>query len=840
MNVTSVLRPPRRSILCLALLAPLVAMRAGSPTVASCAPFDLTQQLAQAASEPETRFLDVGTREARPYLLAGWSIDELWHDKTSFAWAMGDAATLRFTRFTPGPFTLYFRCRPMDFDGGAAQEVTILVNGAQVGVTRLEAGEFKTYQMAVPAAAVRPGENRMELRFARFRVPPPTPAGIPELRRLAVAWDWIGFGVKSAPAKASLPTSELGGLAAGASASAQAGTLSLPFLDRLDFFLAVQAGSTLRWQAIRPWGAAGAGAGAALEIRIDMDGAPLHAQRVEQGSFAAPASLAVLAPPAVGTVGAPGVGNMADVAAGAADEKPVLVRISFLAWPGRGADPEAAGLTLEAPRVLPPGCSEADGAPQARAGRSRRSAAADGPNVVLYMIDTLRADHLGAYGYPRPISPAIDAFAAGATVFSHAFAQSGWTKSSVASMLTGLHPLSHGVVERMDVLPETVRTLPEMLSEAGYETFGITTNPATAGDAGFARGFDRYVQLFGGEAAVPFVAQPSEKVDEALFRWLGSRDGSRPFFAYVHTMDVHEPYLPPAAWRQRFAARAEPALCRPGPRDVAAALAARPGLSRDGLRDNFAALYDAQIAHTDSQFGLLLKRLRELGLYDKTVIVLVSDHGEEFLDHGLFAHGHSLYQEILHVPMIVRWPDGKYAGRRVESAAQHVDLLPTILAAAGVQVPAAYPGMDLRLLAQLGTPVEREVSSDLSLAGTRISSLVAGGMHLLVRDRPNAGTELYDLRRDPAEQRNLADPASVRFGYLMSRLHNLNRTQVRLAGLNGLGLNGLHGLGFNGLNGLRGLNGSYGLNGLRVAAAGTSAPLAAERDRQLRSLGYVR
>jgi len=127
------------------------------------------------------------------------------------------------------------------------------------------------------------------------------------------------------------------------------------------------------------------------------------------------------------------------------------------------------------------------------------------------------------------------------------------------------------------------------------------------------------------------------------------------------------------------------------------------------------------------------------------------------------------------VPLVVRWPDGRYAGRRVESPAQHLDLLPTILAAAGAASPPSCPGLDLRLLAGADTPVEREVSSDLSLAGTRIASLVAAGMHLLVRERPGSAAELYDLRRDPHELHDLADARSVRFGFLLARLRRLHR-----------------------------------------------------------------
>ncbi|HLX09531.1 MAG TPA: hypothetical protein VKY89_16880, partial [Thermoanaerobaculia bacterium] len=319
MNLAAAMpRRPRRLVCCLALIAALAAFRAGSSSEASCARFDFAQQAAQAAIEPETAFLDLGTRAARPQLLAGWSIDELWQGKTSFVWAMGGASTIRFTRLAAEPFTLYFRCRPLDVAAGAPpQDVTILVNGTQVGVTRLKP-DFQTYDLAVPAAAVRPGDNRLELRPSYFRAEPPDPNGAPEPRRLAVAWDWIGFGVKSAPAR---PQPQ---------ASPRAGTLLLPFRTRVAFYVQVPPGSSLRWRTVQPYGTARLGAGAALEVRVDWDGADSHALRFEQPTFAAPASLPLT------------------------NQQPVAARVSFVAWPGRTAGAETAGLLLEAPELVPP------------------------------------------------------------------------------------------------------------------------------------------------------------------------------------------------------------------------------------------------------------------------------------------------------------------------------------------------------------------------------------------------------------------------------------------------------------------------------------------------------
>ncbi len=744
-----------------------LALEAGQPLETGPPRFDFARQLSQATLEPETRFLDLGTREARPYLLSGWSIDELWQGKTSFVWAMGQAAAVRFFRSSPGPFTLYFRCRPFAAAGAAPQAIATVVNGTAVGLTR-PGPDFQTYRLTIPGTALRAGENRLELRFAVSEAPPAGPGGAIERRRLAVAWDWIGFGTPVAPPpRADTP------------ATAAAGALSLPCGNLLDFYLVVQPGSLLRWQSIRPWGPAAAVPGSRLEIQVEWDGGGGKTLRVSPAGFSSPQSLAL------------------------DNREPALARIGFLAVPGREPDGGApAGLTLESPELLGTApepqrvgagvvLREAAGLPLGAAALTPQDAApaptpaaAPRPNVVLYLVDTLRADHLGVYGYPRPISPEIDAFAARAAVFTRAYAQSGWTKSSVASMLTGLHLPSHGVAEPADALPASLPTLPRMLQGLGYDTLAVTTNPAVSAESGFARGFDSYVALYDRHPG-EFLAQGSEKVNAELFRWLGSRSGAgrgKPFFAFLHAMDPHAPYAPPAAYRQRFAAAADAALCRPGPREIAAAVAAHPGLSRDAIRANFEALYDAQVAHNDHDFGLLLRGLRERGLYGNTLVILVADHGEEFLDHGLFAHGHSLYQEILRVPLIVRWPDGAAAGSRVASAAQQIDLLPTILAAAGARAPAALPGMDLRQLALAPAPAAREVTSDLSMAGTRISSLVARGMHLLVRERPNPDVELYDLAADPRELHDLAGSPGVRLGYLASRLRMLESLEPGPAG----------------------------------------------------------
>jgi len=176
------------------------------------------------------------------------------------------------------------------------------------------------------------------------------------------------------------------------------------------------------------------------------------------------------------------------------------------------------------------------------------------PNTIIYLIDTLRADHLGYKGYTKPTSPNLDAFAHEAVAFETAIAQSSWTKPSVASIFTGLRPLAHGANDTNDVLAPQARTLAKILSGAGYETVAFTTNPYVSHAYGLDQGFEKFVHL-AQDNETASVYQPSNKLNEQVFLWLQERQEKRPFFLYVHAMDPHSPYAPPNEYRQSLAPR---------------------------------------------------------------------------------------------------------------------------------------------------------------------------------------------------------------------------------------------------------------------------------------------
>jgi arylsulfatase A-like enzyme len=387
------------------------------------------------------------------------------------------------------------------------------------------------------------------------------------------------------------------------------------------------------------------------------------------------------------------------------------------------------------------------------------------PNVVVYLVDTLRKDHLSVYGYHRETSPRLAEFARDAVRFETAYSTTSWTRPAVASLLTGLTPPRHGAISRPDRLAPEARLLPEHLQAAGYRSLAFVTNPNVLPVWGFERGFDAFHAV---EGRGPDGVALSDEVNAAVFEGL-RRDRREPFFLYVHTVDPHAPYEPPPLFRSRF------------PRPPAAELEARdPAVAaRARLADTIAA-YDAEILANDESFGALLDFLRVEGLYDDALVIFTSDHGEEFRDHGELGHGLNLFQEVVQVPLLVKLPGNADAGRvvRARAPASLLDVLPTVLALAGAGPAPDAEGLDLRELLRAdraGSPAGRPFFLDLDLAGVTVQRNVAagvvwGGYKLLDLREPNPGVLMFDLLGDPAERRNVAQGRRALAADLQSRL----------------------------------------------------------------------
>ncbi|HEY0782463.1 MAG TPA: sulfatase [Thermoanaerobaculia bacterium] len=384
---------------------------------------------------------------------------------------------------------------------------------------------------------------------------------------------------------------------------------------------------------------------------------------------------------------------------------------------------------------------------------------AQGRNLIVLLIDTLRADALGAYGDRSGITPNLDAFARRSIQFQELDAPSPWTLPSVSSLLTGLEPQTHGAGVRYgnenfapSGLPGGVRTLASTLSQEGFYTAGVYHNIYVNPAFGLHQGFDEYTSI---EASADVL------VDRALDR-LRHLSPDRRTFLYLHLFDLHTPYDPPPGDCQQVARRYAPGYH--GPLGCTADRA--PELHPIPPASDFRwieGLYRAELAYTDRQVGRFLKGLKEIGLERNSVVAIVSDHGEEFwtrLDHERALsyetnsdHGHTFYQELLHVPALVHVP-GRPA-QVVRDPVRTVDLFPTLLHLSGVEPPLSQ-GTDLVPLLD-GHPAERPtLLADVLLRGPSRWSVRRGRYKLIVPRDKALAVELYDLEADPGELHGLA------------------------------------------------------------------------------------
>lgn len=419
-------------------------------------------------------------------------------------------------------------------------------------------------------------------------------------------------------------------------------------------------------------------------------------------------------------------------------------------------------------------------------------------NVILVSIDTLRADRLNAYGYAaRQLTPNLDAFARDGVLFERHVASSPWTTPSHLSILTGLNPSRHGVTtsfgqlmkhlqhqgrRRLDSLPSARLTLAEALTARGYRTAAFAGAPTLAPQIGFSQGFEEY-------------EMSQQKLNARTFRrvqaWLEAADRTRPFFLFWHTFEVHAPYLRTTFLREILppaeAGRLEEAM---------AAYAAAPGRRRTRrleeileahgayTREVCDALYDGGVAWMDAYMGQLFASLKRQGLYDRTLIVLTSDHGEELGDRGVVmgkrgrgiynSHGHTMYEELVHVPLIVKLLGQAQAGRRVREVTRAIDVMPTVLDLLGATTAThEMQGVSLRPTLDGTAPRHDLISLSEALAGNEekkalrtarfkyIVSVAEADVERLGRDHlPEhpAAIELYDLSQDPRELNNLLLP----------------------------------------------------------------------------------
>lgn len=406
-------------------------------------------------------------------------------------------------------------------------------------------------------------------------------------------------------------------------------------------------------------------------------------------------------------------------------------------------------------------------------------------DAVLISIDTLRADHLGAYGYGRETSPNLDALARESILFERASSVSYHTAESHMAVFTSLYPSVHGVqnansAEKASPLPAAIPTFVEALKGAGFATVGFHAGGNISPTYGFGRGFDSYRWTDSDVSpAVDWVESEAQKIDGR-------------FFLFFHTYRTHDPYLPrpplDTMWEGEYqgtvlgnAAEFAKQLARPDDFSERRNLF-WSNVRRDRVEDirRVVALYDGEVRQVDEEVGRLLAAIGRLDR--KVVVYVMSDHGEEFLEHGRFLHD-QIYEELLHVPWMVRLPEGRHP-MRVAQPVSLLDLAPTLLEMLGVEVPAGIQGRSLVAALAAGRAAPRAaIYAEKVVAFDRETGAPTSLKRALVRDRhkivlqPDGRQELYDLEADPTEQRNVAATEGV-------RTQALFQAAERLAGLN--------------------------------------------------------
>jgi len=401
-------------------------------------------------------------------------------------------------------------------------------------------------------------------------------------------------------------------------------------------------------------------------------------------------------------------------------------------------------------------------------------------NVILISLDTLRPDHLSCYGHARATSPAIDALAARGVRFADASSAAPWTLPAHTTMFTGLYPSHHGVKDYSHRLPEESLTLAEILSERGFQTWAVINtwniaNPRSEIFQGFAAEHVSYIReatqsASGGQLILNTGRMVAEKARELLLE----RDRARPFFLFAHFYDAHTDFTPDAEHRERFVSTYRGKLDG----TTGQLLAIRKRGQRLGEADlrHLRELYDAEISQLDALLAGFFEFLEDEGLDRDTLIVLTSDHGEEFQEHGGLLHGRTQYEELLRVPLILAGP-GIPRGRVVEEPAGLIDLLPTILARLAVPAPTRLDGVDLAPTWSGGSLPERvlfgEADHNNVVDGKPvidIKRMARLGKEKLHLDRHTERVQLFDLSADPREQRDLAARSPERVELLRAAL----------------------------------------------------------------------
>jgi arylsulfatase A-like enzyme len=402
-------------------------------------------------------------------------------------------------------------------------------------------------------------------------------------------------------------------------------------------------------------------------------------------------------------------------------------------------------------------------------------------SVFLIILDAASASYFGAYGDPHGTSPHIDHLARESVVFENAYSQSASTPPSTASLLTGVRGSTHGMTG-FTKLPPRLHTLPQLLARSGYRTFAVTGNPLAVFE--LARGYDRYIRAYNlpelrekraREEMFEYTVTLPEDINHQVFDLLPEFVGSK-FFAYIHYLQPHFPYDPPEPHRKEFDPHGEGITWDDLHEELTDANAA--GRASPATIERLEARYRANIQYVDSAVGELLERLEREGLYEESLIVLMSDHGDAFFKHRRFGHSGTLYDDMTRIPLVIKPPGSRgNRPRRIANLVETIDVVPTIFDCLGIPLSDQFEGDSLWPLIA-GETHHLAGAEVVTATVRRTSDAIRIDEYKYIRSSDGA-EELYDLRGDADEQRNLIEAERDKGLALRTTLDSLVRRDAR-------------------------------------------------------------
>ncbi len=689
---------------------------------------DLTQRLIYAEKSSDVQGITFGTKDAKKHDFSGWSDPEKDREG-SFQWAT--SLNPSFTFSTQERRLLYLHVKMKSFFENPTE---VFVNSRKISQILVDPYHDE-HTIAMPAAVVSVPSNTVAFRFAELK----SPEGGADTRKLAAAayQAWITPSrYFSEPQKGEFLTVD----------RVRVGTKKVPALilksgGTIDYFEKLNRSSVLRFgYTYRPSPSDNGAHSASFSVLLEKDGKPRG--MIFQKEVSVKSTEFFHFP----------------LAAWIPEDSDSIYRIRFQITRDSIGRAQTAWLqpVLQTDRVERRESPEIDEKAE-KLRRSNRDA-----NVVVILLDAGRADHFGCYGYNRNTTPIVNELARQSLLFRHAYTDAVYTLASTASLMTGLHPEHHRILYMKNKLPAGTQTLARVFSENGYETATFVANGNASSAFGMTQGFDEVAEVFRNENYTGW----GQDVTNSFSEWLPTVIGMK-FFAYLHYREPHDPFNPPEEWVKKFV---DPSYKG----DVGTSFEKRVRITTNATdltnedRKQIRNLYDANLAYGDFQVGQILDLLRNTGQYDNTIVIVTADHGEAIYEHGFQGHNSQLYEESVHIPLLMKLTRKSDASGTIDPVVRTIDLFPTLidlLSFSRKQV-SVDGRSSLPYLVSLPSG-ERDVITQTTLQ--RAYSYREKDYKYVV-DQVYGDEELYNLRQDPEERHNLIAVEPVRAKFYRSRL----------------------------------------------------------------------